>query len=91
MSVRHRIGILALLSWYLMVPPSIGSDQIDVNAPLSHWKIQATFDTVARCKDQIQQQLDSLNDKSRAASQLDRSRYLNAHCVADDDLRLKAK
>ena len=81
----------AVLAWLLMVPPSLGGDKIDVNAPLSKWKSQATFDTEAKCKELRRHKLDPMPDPGETVTRLDRIEYLNSYCVADDDPRLKSQ
>jgi hypothetical protein len=53
MKLRHAAA-LALVAWYLMVPPSIGSDDItwsfDTDAPLTLWTRTATFSSKQECE-----------------------------------------
>ena len=50
MNTRHA-GALALVGWYLMVPP-LGSDfKYNDDAPLRLWKIDQSFDTAAQCRE----------------------------------------
>ena len=52
MKLRHAAA-LALVGWYLMVPPLAGTKQhpgLDTNAPISHWSIYKSFDTAKACE-----------------------------------------
>jgi hypothetical protein len=56
MKLSHTAA-LALVGWYLMVPPQIplpggklGIGAPDTNAPLSEWSILDTFDSATECK-----------------------------------------
>jgi hypothetical protein len=50
MNRRHAIW-LALMSWYLLVPPLVNAPyKIDTEAPLSNWKVYRTFNTAEECK-----------------------------------------
>jgi len=41
---------LALVGWYLMAPPMyLPTYDVDVDAPLSKWKIVGSFDTADEC------------------------------------------
>jgi hypothetical protein len=43
---------LALVFWYLIVPPSKGSPTFlfDAQAPFYQWTVRDTFDTVTECR-----------------------------------------
>jgi len=55
MKFRHAAA-LALVGWYLMVPPQNAHWQekrqplYNSNAPLSEWDIDESFDTAAECQ-----------------------------------------
>jgi hypothetical protein len=50
MDLRHAAA-LALVGWYLMMPP-IGSDgKIYYNAPISQWHINSSYDKAAECEE----------------------------------------
>jgi hypothetical protein len=88
MKVRHATA-LALVGWYLMIPPGQpGKKQLtpDVNAPLSEWSIQSSFDTAAECTE-AQQQLHK--DISKSEDSATSTELLMATCIATDDPRLK--
>jgi hypothetical protein len=50
MKTNHIVG-LALVAWYLMVPPLVDAPyKIDTEAPLTSWKVYQTFNTGDECK-----------------------------------------
>jgi hypothetical protein len=50
MKANHIVG-LALVAWYLMVPPLVNEPyKIDTEAPLTSWKVYQTFNTAEECK-----------------------------------------
>jgi len=49
MKLRHAAA-LALVGWYLMMPPSTSSGRIQKDAPLSRWYIFTTFETKKECE-----------------------------------------
>ena len=78
---------LALVGWYLFVPPQtrtwwIGQERYNDAAPLSRWTIERSFDTAKVC------------EAARLAIQEQAGdaaiRMGHAACVASDDPRLKA-
>jgi hypothetical protein len=102
---RHAAA-LALVGWYLMMPPdSKVPHSVDSEAPLSHWITVATFDAPESCE----KALAELQNKSQDPIELDktgklrrlqkrgpdpalgRARAINAGCVDSDDSRLKGK
>jgi hypothetical protein len=75
-NIRHAAA-LALVGWYLMVPPLtrfwwIGPERYDNAAPLSRWTNAQAFDRAQPC--QVAQQSTGLG---------------HGVCVATDDPRLK--
>ena len=89
MRPRHAVA-LALVGWYLMVPPT-GRDypRGNVDAPLTQWikrrrRPIATRTNVSTCwkaspVDELEEQADRRNF------------YKQAQCIANDDPRLKEK
>jgi lipocalin len=103
---RH-LAALALVGWYLMMPPDstrIPHD-VEADAPLSHWIVVANFPAQDGCekaladlqnKDQDPIDLDQTGklkrfQKNPPDAALAKARAINAGCVAADDFRLKAK
>jgi hypothetical protein len=95
MNSRHT-AVLALVVWYFMTPPAMPEAihdplAVQLNAPLSKWKIRATFTTEADCE---------MREKNyrtkRAPRELDEIttkdfEMWHARCVASDDPHLKDK
>jgi hypothetical protein len=78
LKLRHTAVALALLGWYLMMPPQtrfwwIGGQRSDTAAPLNRWTNQQSFDRAEKC------------ETARLATQV----QAGAVCVATDDPRLK--
>jgi len=99
-TLRHA-GALALVGWYLMIPPST-----DKQAALRQWELVASYDSASACEDglrdsKVQARADydhpSPVPKTWAHSTKDWSaynrwvdeRWLAAQCIATDDPRLK--
>jgi hypothetical protein len=90
--LRHAAA-LALVGWYLMVPPPIGKgEMIDLKAPLAKWNHwgESPFKTEKDCYNWQQQFLGMMvfseEDSTSNFAQLNASR-----CIASDDPRLKGK
>jgi hypothetical protein len=49
MNLRHTAA-LALVGWYLMMPPVTSDGRIQKNAPLSRWYIFSNFETKEECE-----------------------------------------
>jgi hypothetical protein len=82
MKLRYAAAALALLGWYLMLPPQtrtwwVGPERYDDVAPLSSWTIERSFDKAELCEATQQQ----AGDMTIGAG--------HAVCVATDDPRLK--
>jgi hypothetical protein len=93
MKSRHAI---ALVGWYLMVPPTFPSKFHPVNlwAPLSEWRlgdVAYVFDSAAECKKQeavAEKEAHAIADPKGQALACPRCWMM---CVASDDPRLKGK
>jgi|SRR5208337_782905 len=102
MNLRHAAA-LALVGWYLMVPPVVqpsgGEEMADPSAPLSKWVNRGTFDSARKCDEALQRfQFDIQSNYQSAVgealtdSEFQRIRQASsAKCVAKDDPRLKEK
>jgi rRNA-processing protein FCF1 len=106
MNLRHAAA-LALVGWYLMVPPdSAVPHSVDSAAPMSRWSIVTKFESTDTCK----QALTELQNKHGDPAKLDatgrlrrfqkrqptdpklaRARIDHAACVATGDPQLKEK
>ena len=100
MNLRHAAA-LALVGWYLMVPPPIpGTARVDQSAPLSQWKVRRQFPhdqgceaAKARLREQAlaaQTQNDAADPRRGERNPEQRCILCNAQCVAQDDPRLKS-
>jgi hypothetical protein len=83
--LRHTAA-LALVGWYLFVPPQtrtwwIGSERYDDAAPLSRWTIEGSYDKAKVCE---AARLATGQQAGDAAIRMG-----HAVCVASDDARLK--
>jgi hypothetical protein len=76
---------LALVGWYLMVPPP-KSDGADLQWPLSEWASLQGFDTATECE-RAKKELQLKHPTSSSTHKV--SVYEMASCVATDDRRLK--
>ncbi len=82
-----RAAALALVGWYLMIPPTsfkAGTatvDHQDDKAPLSQWVMLSAYDTVAACQEIV------VAEVTHGGAPY----YGRAQCIASDDPRLKAK
>lgn len=101
---RH-LAALALVGWYLMMPPDSPKipHGVDADVPLSHWIVVTTYDDEDTCENaltniQNSQTDPSMLDKTGKLKRLDKhddalgkARAVNAACVESDDIRLKGK
>jgi hypothetical protein len=77
---------LALVGWYLMVPPlSPDGKQIDATAKLSDWDAKLGFDHASACTDAY----DELLKKAIHSTKLDAEQLRHSQCISTDDSRLK--
>jgi hypothetical protein len=87
---RRHAAALALVGWYLMVPPT-GRDYPmgNVDAPLSQWSRRPT---IYRDKDECEHVLDRDRRLTNAKNRQTLVKfYKQAQCVSADDSRLKRK
>ena len=101
---RH-LAALALVAWYLMMPPESPKTPHDVDAevPLARWIVITSFDTEENCEKALADVQNNESDpvaldKTGKLKRLDKhdaalgkARALNAACVAGDDIRLKGR
>jgi hypothetical protein len=78
LKLGHTAVALALLGWYLMLPPQtrfwwVGAPRSDNSAPLNMWTNAQSFDKAPAC------------EAARMAMQV----QAGAQCVSTDDPRLK--
>ncbi|MGO9450233.1 MAG: hypothetical protein ACLQDV_04160 [Candidatus Binataceae bacterium] len=83
----YHVSALALVGWYLMVPPQtrfrwIGQPRYDDGAPLGSWTTEQSFDKAEACN---AARLAPQNQGEDPAAGMD-----HAVCVATDDPRLRS-
>ena len=91
--MKHlHAATLALVGWYLMVPPFRGKEY-DVKAQLSDWSIMKEFDTEKGCKDYPAHLEKLLKEKHHGDGNLVVNKVLfdKTQCIASDDPHLKKK
>jgi len=93
---RRHAAALALIGWYLMIPPVSGdrtnSFKLLRKAPLSEWTILNVFDSADSCsrhREQVRalglKTANKLSESLRAVYDAD----VLSECIATDDPRLK--
>jgi hypothetical protein len=84
--LRHAAA-LALVGWYLMVPPQKPDGHLDASAPLSKWKIGAAFDNgdAQKCNEMIAV-MEAHGLKLGVRREIEEGS--TAQCVSSDDPRL---
>jgi len=90
---RGHAAALALVGWYLMVPPIHPNFQFDEHAPLSEWTISSSFDSASGCEQARQLVIDSnlkheVENLSVATQDGNARLYFLSKCIATDDPRL---
>jgi hypothetical protein len=83
----HHAAALALVGWYLMVPPlAPDGKEIDTTAKLSQWDPSLAFDRADECTNT----LDALMKRAPThAAHLNVLRVQHSRCISTDDPRLK--
>jgi len=96
----RQAAALALVGWYLMLPPEQGGQgSFNPSAPLREWFLAGSFDTPDACQ---QRQTKEWARWFEAASKHERTKerdkadmmsawYNFGKCIASDDPRLKEK
>jgi len=96
MKIRH-VAALALMGWYLMVPPPKvdGPLLVDLNAPLSKWTVYSPYETAAECTEGHVVFGETIRkNRAKEPTQQNRMQYqqvTSAQCIASNDPRLKPK
>jgi hypothetical protein len=86
---------LALVGWYLLVPPSRPNYEVDQSAPLSRWAQDASFDTASECEHNRQEMIESLASHKVKNMSVEMQNgnariYALSRCIATDDPRLNS-
>ena len=94
MKLRHAAA-LALVGWYLMMPPMASDLRPDEAAPLATWGLVESFDSAQACKRALHKYSDEAIKKVQGGSEsstTNSARFVVAEeCIASDDPRLKQK
>ena len=105
MKSRHATA-LAIVLWYLMIPPIGADNKVDAHAPLSKWRISVGFESQKQCEDSLKDAIQNPMTPAeyQAAASATRKagmkplsmaemtkRTVESECVAGDDPRLKEK
>jgi hypothetical protein len=105
MKARHATT-LAIVLWYLMIPPIGADNRVDAHAPLSKWRISVGFESQKQCDDSLKDAIQNPMTPAeyQAAASATRKakmkpltmaemtkRTAESQCVAGDDPRLKEK
>jgi hypothetical protein len=88
MNLRHAAA-LALIGWYLMIPPRTAHDQqaFDDQAPIARWFVFSAHDAAHECEG-----AKFLNREAHKQTADPMKPALDsAQCIATDDPRLKEK
>jgi hypothetical protein len=92
MKLCHAVA-LALVGWYLMVPPIPKGQIPDTSVPLSEWSLSASFDTAKECEKGRVDNWSLFHKLSLAHPNPDTisavQAAVEAACIATDDPRLK--
>lgn len=90
-----RVAALALVGWYLMLPPLIADQKkYDSGASTKRWSVWESFDTAAKCEAARLAVERHEGEQQNAAAgillqELTRTPGFALQCVASDDSRLK--
>ncbi len=91
MNLGHA-SVLALVGWYLMVPPLIGSFGIADQKPISAWQRFGPYNSESDCEDNKSKWEGSLEGPHSAEDTRQEQGLMasqEALCVSEDDPRLK--
>ena len=105
MKSRHGAA-LAIVAWYLMIPPINVDNRVDAGAPLSKWRKSLSFDSAKECEASLKDAIENpmtpseyqataqatLKARMLPLSQSEMTRRMQESvCVSADDPRLKPK
>ena len=87
MKPRH-VAALALVGWYLMVPPYDG-ERINSDAPISKWTVYIAHDTAQDCEETKVDQYKRVKAAQKGTDlTLIRRALVSSQCIASNDPRL---
>ena len=105
MKSRHAAA-LAIVAWYLMIPPINADNRVDAGAPLSKWRKSVSFESAKECEASLKDAIENpmtpseyqataqatLKARMLPLSQSEMTRRMQESvCVSADDPRLKPK
>jgi len=105
MKLRHAAA-LAIVTWYLMIPPIDVGNKVNWRAPLLKWKRGMSFDSEKECDESLKDAIDNpmtlseyqaaekatLKAKMHPLSRAEMTkRTQESVCISADDPRLNAK
>src|SRR5690348_4451405 len=87
---------LALVGWYLMMPPWVAPNTFDANAPVSKWRHASSYDSVTQCEGDrnFRAEYASTHPETKDSDWFMRLSdwftrlYAASQCIATDDPRL---
>ena len=93
---RHAAS-LALVGWYLMIPPHLqtSSLQVDRDAPISRWKHYRSFDSATECEatlERLRRDVRKIRTDNPATTlDSEAAQEMMGKCIASDDSRLRER
>ena len=92
MNLRHAAA-LALVGWYLMIPPRDVNHKVRFDWPLNLWTVYKAYDSADQCnkfKEFLQEGIDRPETKKKFSFADSLSHDIHdSQCIASDDPRLK--
>ncbi|MGA7762676.1 MAG: hypothetical protein WCA59_13100 [Candidatus Binataceae bacterium] len=88
MNAGH-VAALALVGWYLMLPPIRPDGSVNANAPLSKWETSNSYNTADECKKVLLGLRGGWVGYANGHELNYPSQKDTAACIATDDPRLK--
>jgi hypothetical protein len=84
----YHAAALALISWYLIVPPAKSTGEPDLQAPFSKWETDGSYDTAQACHKRYQADVHRALTFGKRIGHEVSSRIQAEECIASDDPRL---
>ena len=104
MKLRNPVQAVALLGWYLIVPPVYdfqGNIVIGIRRPTRDWKVARTYDSAEQCRSEMRHLVETgapstpqvfalpLNGLGADATAIGQVLIRHSNCIASDDPSLK--
>lgn len=88
----HHAAALALVGWYLLIPPFTPPENYNSSAPLREWQIWKSLEDESACKAAVshlnEAQLNSIDPAERYMALVEQMPGFKFECVASNDPRL---